>query len=249
MMNSCSLFSGNYKELVRQTLNRTSTGLSEWFGVLESDYRPIVHSLFSDIEEMVSLKHVIIETSVNRLYDHMFPVMYKTVIYKGTPESWTHHYTHCISKQATALRSQAYGDMPQKVARKLNSFLSQGYAYMQALNVILETLNTTDNLILDDQCRNATTRLQYCSHCRGLTEVKPCAGYCLDVMRGCLAGIAEIGPEWNDILTTVEGLVREMSDQSLDDLFQSLSMDILNSMFRFSQVEDDLASKVGHWFL
>ncbi|KAG7279318.1 hypothetical protein CRUP_025136, partial [Coryphaenoides rupestris] len=32
----------------------------------------------------------------------------------------------------------------------------------------------------------------------GLTRSQPCMGYCLNVMRGCLASVAEIDPLWRD---------------------------------------------------
>lgn len=225
-------------------MNRIGVGLSELYGIPETDYRPVLHTFFTDIENMVSLKPVIIESSVSTFFDHIFPVMYKRLIFNGTEDAWTHHYTHCISKYRSTLVPQPFGDLPQKVAKNLNGVLSQGHAYIRALHVILETLNTTESLILDDQCRNAMARMQYCSHCRYILHAKPCTGYCLDVMRGCLAGLSEIGPEWNDIITMVEGLVREMNDQSLDELFQSLILDILNSAMKLSQESVSMAEKV-----
>ena len=35
-----------------------------------------------------------------------------------------------------------------------------------------------------------------CPACQGLPEVRPCSGYCINVMKGCLAFHAELNESW-----------------------------------------------------
>lgn len=165
---------------------------------------------------------MIVKNSVSTFFDSIFPVIFKNVIYQNSGDTWTHHYHHCLSKHRQDIRPLVFGKIPEDIARKLHNGLALATSYLKALQIITETINTTDNLLIEDECKHAVTRLQYCKHCRGFVDVKPCKGFCLDVMRGCLSKIAEIGPEWNDIITSVEGLVREMSDKSLDEVFKEL---------------------------
>ena len=55
---------------------------------------------------------------------------------------------------------------------------------------------------------------------QGLTQSQPCMGYCLNVMRGCLASVAEIDPLWRDFVRSLEGLSARM--QGPQDLEQVL---------------------------
>ncbi len=53
-------------------------------------------------------------------------------------------------------------------------------------------INTTDHLQLSRECKRGLLKMTYCPHCQGLTRSRPCMGYCLNVLRGCLASLAEV---------------------------------------------------------
>ncbi|XP_052784373.1 glypican-5-like [Mya arenaria] len=223
-------YQGKVLALVHHTLNSTSAKLTEWYGIPPEEHKPIVHSLFSTVEQYISLKNVIVQDSVYTFFDHIFPVIFKNVIYQSS-QTWTHHNSHCLTTHRQAIKPQPFGQYPEEISTSLSSGLALARAYLEALNIILETVNTTDNILIEDECKHALVRLQYCSHCRGFVSVKPCNGFCLDVMRGCLSNMAEIGYEWNNIITSVEGLVREMSEKSLDEVFKRLSVGITDALF------------------
>ena len=39
-----------------------------------------------------------------------------------------------------------------------------------------------------------------CPACQGLPEVRPCSGYCINVMKGCLAFHAELNESWGKFI-------------------------------------------------
>lgn len=156
--------------------------------------------------------------------------MYKNVIYQSS-EPWTHHFSHCLMTHRQEITPQPFAKYPEEIANSLTDGLTFVRAYLQALNIIIETINSTDNMLLEEECTHAVVRLQYCSHCRGFVSVKPCNGFCLNVMRGCLSNLADIGSEWNSVISTVEVIVRELSDRSLDEVFKCISVKITDALF------------------
>lgn len=46
-------------------------------------------------------------------------------------------------------------------------------------------------------------KLMYCPHCRGMSSVKPCNNYCLNVVKGCLANQADLNTEWKYLMGKV----------------------------------------------
>lgn len=42
-------------------------------------------------------------------------------------------------------------------------------------------------------------RMTYCPHCRGMASARPCANYCSNVMKGCLANQADLNTEWRHL--------------------------------------------------
>ena len=82
--------------------------------------------------------------------------------------------------------------------------------FLQALNLGIEVINTTDHLKFSKDCGRMLTRMWYCSYCQGLMMVKPCGGYCNVVMQGCMAGVVEIDKYWREYILSLEELVNGM---------------------------------------
>ena len=216
--------------LVSHAENQTGHQLTDWYSIPWSEHRLAISNLFVDIEEYIQFNHRTIPNSISKFFDDIFPVMFKNTIYHGTSESFTHHFHHCLSNHRKEIQPKPFSDYPERIGRNLNSGLTLARAYLEALHVVMETINTTDALILEEECKHAVTRMQYCSHCRGFVDVKPCNGFCLDVMRGCLSKMAEIGPEWSDVISSVETLVREMSEKSIEEVFRDFVDGVSDAM-------------------
>lgn len=63
---------------------------------------------------------------------------------------------------------------------------------------------SSDQLSPTGDCRRAYMRLSYCSLCRGTPALKPCNGFCLNVLKGCLASTMEMDSEWERFLGEME---------------------------------------------
>lgn len=50
------------------------------------------------------------------------------------------------------------------------------------------------------ECLIGFTRMTQCPACRGLQDNKACNGYCLNVMKGCLAFHSQLDQDWNAFL-------------------------------------------------
>lgn len=52
---------------------------------------------------------------------------------------------------------------------------------------------------LSQDCMRAIMKMTYCPHCRGMASARPCANYCTNVMKGCLANQADLNIEWKHL--------------------------------------------------
>lgn len=52
---------------------------------------------------------------------------------------------------------------------------------------------------LSRECMRAVMRMTYCPHCRGMPSARPCANFCTNVMKGCLANHADLDTEWRHL--------------------------------------------------
>ncbi|KAL6965978.1 Glypican, partial [Sarracenia purpurea var. burkii] len=118
---------------------------------------------------------------------------------------------------------------------------------IDALNFGSQMLNFSNLAVLSEssynihQCHEALLRMSYCSRCNGLpSTVKPCSGYCLNVMRGCLAQQAgELDSAWSSFYESVDRLMsvvnRGQSIVCLEDLLRSLDSRIHEPVQYFKQ--------------
>uniref|UniRef100_A0A8C7P281 Glypican-1 n=1 Tax=Oncorhynchus mykiss TaxID=8022 RepID=A0A8C7P281_ONCMY len=52
---------------------------------------------------------------------------------------------------------------------------------------------------LSPECVRAIMKMTYCRHCRGVPSARPCANYCANVLKGCLANHADLDTEWRNL--------------------------------------------------
>lgn len=146
-----------------------------------------------------------------------------------------------------------FGDIPVELGRALTSTIKPTRMLLQALEVGLEALNTTDGLLGDESaksnagCHDALLRMHYCPKCRGMAKVKPCAGYCLNVLRGCLSKyVVELDAPWNGFVEGVESLIHGMKQtESVDAVIRSVDGKISEALMRALQKGKDIDMKVS----
>ena len=212
--------------MVRHAETSLSNKMRDWYSMPVDEHQHALTLLFTDLQDYVKQKNVVLENTINKFFDNIFPVMFKHVIYHQSTETWTHHYHHCLSNQLRAVRPNPFGRYPNDIVKKLTYGLSLMRTYLQALTVVVETVNTTNNLSWGDECIHAMTRMKFCPHCEGLVGVQPCYGLCYNIMNGCFARVAEIGREWQEMMKLIEALVLEMGEKSIDKVFKELLVGI-----------------------
>ncbi|GAA6104047.1 glypican-5b isoform X1 [Tachysurus ichikawai] len=194
-----------FHSLLSFTLNHTLSLLDLAYEPIAAESRPLVSALFSDLalylrgNDDISVVH-----SVRRFFNELFPLVYRHLVNPGLASStWSAEGTECL--RATRQDLNPFGPHPQALAHGLAGVLGVGRSLMQALTVGVEVLNASESAGMAKECGRAIVRMQFCSHCKGLTLIRPCQGLCLNVMRGCLAGLAELQGPWSHYIALLEG--------------------------------------------
>ncbi|XP_029435547.1 LOW QUALITY PROTEIN: glypican-2 [Rhinatrema bivittatum] len=107
-------------------------------------------------------------------------------------------YLECVSKHAERLRP--FGDAPRRLRIQVTRALIAARAFMQGLSTGRDILTKAAKIGPSAECLRAVMRMTYCPLCRGMPSLKPCSGFCLNVMKGCLANQADLDTEWNQFL-------------------------------------------------
>nr|XP_010307427.1 PREDICTED: glypican-5-like [Balearica regulorum gibbericeps] len=197
-----------FESLLRFAENRTSS-------LFETAYRPMakeaaepVKELFTDISLYILGAETTVESAVLRFFDSLFPLVYSRLINPGITDL-SEDYTECL--RLTRQDINPFGRYSKNMVTELSKSLWASRMLSQALSLGIEVINTTEHAALTKECSKALVKMQYCPHCQGLTLIRPCVGYCLNVMRGCLASVSELDAQWREYISTLEYLTNEMA--------------------------------------
>uniref|UniRef100_A0A672HM64 Glypican 5b n=1 Tax=Salarias fasciatus TaxID=181472 RepID=A0A672HM64_SALFA len=184
-----------FESLVSFTSNLTSSLFDSAYSTLASDCHPLVLQLFNNIKSHLSGQaNASLDNAVRQFYNDLFPLVYRRLLNPGIGHTSTqisfHSTNHDDCLRMTQQDISPFGLHP----RLLVSSLLAG-----------EVLNATEKVALSRECGQALVRMQYCSHCRGLTLIR--------LVRGCVA-ISDLGAPWGGLVVLLQRLAATLATSS-----------------------------------
>lgn len=164
--------------------------------------------LFTDLSLYLLGAQNRVEKAFSRFFDSLFPLVYTRLINPGMMDL-SEEYMECLRQ--TRQDINPFGRYSKEAVTELAKSLRASRTFNQALGMGVEVLNATEHAFLTKECIRSLVKMQYCPHCQGLTLIRPCEGYCLNVMRGCFASVSELDVHWREYIYTLEYLANEMT--------------------------------------
>ncbi|XP_063068365.1 glypican-5a [Engraulis encrasicolus] len=204
-----ALFQDTFENVMVQAENYTVSSLLHTYRDVAVEASEAVQELFTDVSLFVLGSETSVDELVQRFFDALFPLVYDRLINPGlAPISPA--YAECARSARRSLTSP-FGTAPAQLAAQVSRAAVPTRVFLQALHLGVEVINTTDHLQLSRECKRGLLKMNYCPHCQGLTRSRPCMGYCLNVLRGCLASLAEVDAHWLEFVRSLEELSGRMS--------------------------------------
>ncbi|NWW78565.1 GPC5 protein, partial [Climacteris rufus] len=205
---NAAAFQETFEMLIRLAKNYTSTLFCNTYGNMAAETTVRVQEFFTDVGLFLFGTDVSTEEFFNRFFDTLFPVVYNHIINPGLTDISLEN-AECLQVAKTDIRP--FSNIPKKVIGQMGRSLLPSWIFLQALNLGIEVINTTDHLHFSKDCSRALLRMRYCPHCQGLTLSKPCMGCCLNIIWGCLADLTEVDLHWRGYIQSLEELSSAMS--------------------------------------
>ncbi|XP_077141449.1 glypican-3 [Ranitomeya variabilis] len=206
IIQNAAIFQEAFEMVIRHARNYTNTMFKTHYQNISSKTFKLVGELFTDISLYVLGSDINVNDMVNEFFDGLFPVVYGNYLNPGFKES-----VESVECLRLARRDvNAFSQYPKTIMTQVSKSLQASRVFLQALNLGIEVINTTDYLKYNKDCGRALLKMWYCSHCQGHLLARPCAGFCGTVMRGCLSSVGEIDSYWNEYITSIERLAKEM---------------------------------------
>ncbi|XP_073697895.1 glypican-5-like [Garra rufa] len=235
-------FAETVDSLVRQAENHTHAVLLHTYRDLAGPAAAPVGEFFTDVGLFVLGSELSLEEASQRFFDALFPLVYERLV-EPDLSRLSPPYAECV--RASCRDLAPYGGAPGRLAAHISRASLPGRVFLQALHLGVEVINTTDHIQLSRECKRGLLRMSYCPHCQGLTNNKPCMGYCLNVVRGCLANLAEVDAHWREFVRSLEVLSTRMHGaQDLEQVLLGVHGLVRDAVAHAQRIAPQLSAQV-----
>ncbi|KAF7647390.1 hypothetical protein LDENG_00173060, partial [Lucifuga dentata] len=232
-------FDGYFLEL----LNRSEMALQETFstawGPMYSQNFQVFSDLYTDLKHYYRGSNVNLEEALNEFWARLLEKLFSQA---NRQYFIGEDYLECVSKQIETLRP--FGDTPRDLKLKVTRTFVAARSFVQGLVVSGEVVRKVSQVQLSQECMRAMMRMTYCPHCRGMASARPCANYCSNVMKGCLANQADLHTEWRHLADTMIQVANRFEGPSgVDIVILSLPYRISEAISTMMENIDTINSK------
>lgn len=195
------------------------------------------------------------EQSIQIFFQNLFPVAYLHAINHDVSASastdFHNDYKNCLTRSFDKL--EPFGKVPQQVGKSLVQAVSTAAMFLKGLQGGVEVLMGAEQLevtSLHMNCKEALLKMNYCSVCRGYGphQVKPCYGYCMNVMRGCMhLSMGQLNKDWNSFTETIPKLHTMISAETsgIDTVIKGLEVKLSDAIMHAIQNGPAIDKKVS----
>uniref|UniRef100_A0A3B3THM3 Glypican-3 n=1 Tax=Poecilia latipinna TaxID=48699 RepID=A0A3B3THM3_9TELE len=194
IIQNAAIFQEAFDLVLRHGRNSTLTVLKSEFPALVPGAQSSVGQLFLDMSLYILGSDSTVDHMVAAFFGKLFPLTYRRLLGGGASAA----SEECV--RGAWKDSGAFGPYPKLIMTRLSRSLLATRVFLQALNLGIEVVNTTDHLRPSRDCGRALLRLWYCPHCQGMLSPPACRGFCQTAMQGCLGGAAEVQPHWRSYI-------------------------------------------------
>ncbi|XP_068593918.1 glypican-1b [Cebidichthys violaceus] len=233
-------FDGYFLEM----LNRSANSLQETFtanwGLVYSQNSQVFSDLYTDLRHYYRGSNVNLEEVLNEFWAKLLEKLF----FQANKQYYIgEDYLECVSKQIETLRP--FGETPRGMKTMVTRTFVAARSFVQGLVISGDVVRKVSQVQLSQECMRAMMRMTYCPHCRGMASARPCANYCSNVMKGCLANQADLNTEWRHLAETMMQVAGRFHGPSgVDSMFLSLPSRISEAMSTMMENIDTTNSKL-----
>lgn len=229
-----------------ELLNRSAVILQETFtsswGLVYLQNSQVFSDLYTELRQYYRGSNVNLEEVLNEFWDRLLEKLF----YQANKQHFMsagEDYLECVSKQMDTLRP--FGDTPRLMKTTVTRTFVAARSFVQGLVVSGEVVRKVSQVQLSQECMKAMMRMTYCPHCRGMASARPCANYCSNVMKGCLANQADLNTEWRHLAETMIQVAAHFDGPSgVDSVILSLPYRISEGMVTMMENIQSINSKL-----
>uniref|UniRef100_A0AC35UAV0 Glypican-6 n=1 Tax=Rhabditophanes sp. KR3021 TaxID=114890 RepID=A0AC35UAV0_9BILA len=240
----------SFKQTLRDQLLSNKFDLDQMFtktyGPFYKSNAEIFETFYNDLDSYLysssfqPLPHLI-DTFFERTYLKMFELL------NPLKKIETDEQEICLKKMRHDLKP--FGPFPKRINVQLSKSLTVWRTFFEVIAGIVDQLHSLLDTKIPTKCLTELVQMQLCPICTlnqlPSSSTKPCANYCSNVLRGCLAEYAEIDAQWMPLIDSLNQVLTRLRDvanpiQVLAPLPAQISQAIMNFQERGAEISSRL---------
>ncbi|KAA0709357.1 Glypican-3 Intestinal protein OCI-5 [Triplophysa tibetana] len=241
IIQNAAIFQEAFDMVLRLGRNSTMMLIKEEFPALGPGASGAVTQLFMDMSLYILGSDANVNDMVSTFFSRLFPLTYRRLLGNGAVTGIS---DECL--RGAWRGTSAFGSFPKLMMTRLSRSLLATRVFLQALNLGIEVVNTTQHLRAGRDCGRSLLKLWYCPHCQGLLEARPCRPLCSSTMGACLGGAAEVQPHWKAYVEELGSLAAAMKgEQDIEAVVLRLNMVIRQALKQVVVAKSKVSAQVN----
>ncbi|OCT59453.1 glypican-6 [Xenopus laevis] len=152
-------------------------------------------------------------------------------------------YMECAAHKAEELRP--FGDSPRRLRLQITRALGAARTLVEGLGTGSDIVSRAAKAAPPPDCLQAVMRMWYCPLCRGHSNLRPCHGLCLNVLKGCLAHQADMDDDWNSLIDGLQEVAERLAGSfNIELAMESIAVKISEAIMSLQEESVQLTAQI-----
>ncbi|XP_027541936.1 glypican-1 isoform X1 [Neopelma chrysocephalum] len=233
-------FDSYFQDLLNKSEKALYDAFPSMYGELYTQNMKVFKDLYSELRRYYRSSNINLEEALNEFWTRLLERLFKLM---NPQYHITDEYLDCMVKHAE--QHKPFGEVPRDLKVKATRAFIAARSYAQGFLVGSDVVKKVSQVSLSHECTRAIMKLMYCPHCRGMSSVRPCNNYCLNVVKGCLANQADLNTEWKYLMDSLIVVADRIDGPyNVDTVIGTIHMRIAEAISNLQENKDSITAKV-----
>ncbi|KRZ73514.1 Glypican-6, partial [Trichinella papuae] len=239
-----------FRELLSKSQRDLHSMFVKTYGVLYEQNSDLFVSLFENLTQFYEQQRrdgpaapavgVNLDLVLDRFYENLYRRMFHIL---NQPYQLDDSYWQCMSRQMQQL--QPFGQVPDKMKMQVHRAFSAARTFIHALTIGSEVISDMLEMPVSTSCISQLTQMLYCPHCQRATGPKPCDGFCVNIVSGCLASYVTFDRLWNEYLDHLLQLLERLEGPyNIETVINPIDIQISEAIMIFQDKGKEISDRV-----
>lgn len=208
-----------------------------WQSNYVSEFDTVFDAMFNYLEEgITTLDLCDLEAQYQSMFFEAYMTAFAAVLQandKSVAPLSDPTFNDCSKEYFMMRHGDVISEKYHLVEQRYNMFLR----YLQALATSDAVLATILDHVLSPECQDSLLRMTHCAQCAGVnnSSVLPCKYLCLNVQRGCLVDLYELGVVYKSLYSVMKEAQYVVDQYDPFGVMQSLASTVVNMLDDFEE--------------